>query len=88
VNATPAGMRATDLMPLDAARLTREMFVGDVITAPAVTPLLEAARRIGCGTQVGGGMFAAVKELMVAFLLGADEAAALPADRDTVLMSA
>jgi shikimate dehydrogenase len=71
VNATPAGMRAGDPLPLQAERLTREMFVGDVITAPAVTPLLEAARRTGCATQVGGGMFAAVSALMVRFLLEA-----------------
>ncbi|MEO8752185.1 MAG: shikimate dehydrogenase [Casimicrobiaceae bacterium] len=71
VNATPAGMRAGDPLPLQAERLTREMFVGDVITAPAVTPLLEAARQIGCATQTGGGMFAAVSALMVCFLLEA-----------------
>jgi len=71
VNATPAGMRAGDPLPVDANRLTADMFVGDVITAPAVTPLLEAARRLGCATQVGAGMFAAVSELMVDFLLAA-----------------
>jgi len=67
VNATPAGMRAEDPYPVAADKLTREMFVGDVITAPAVTPLIEAARRLGCGTQVGGGMFAAVRDLILDF---------------------
>jgi shikimate dehydrogenase len=69
VNATPAGMRANDPLPLRADRLAPGMFVADVITVPAVTPLLEAARRLGCRTQVGGGMFAAVSTLMVDYLL-------------------
>ena len=72
VNATPAGMRPEDPCPVEVDKLTPEMFVADVITAPAVTPLLEAARRIGCQTQVGGGMFAAVSELMLEFLLQAE----------------
>lgn len=69
VNATPVGMRPEDPYPLQADKLSGEMFVGDVITAPAVTPLIEAARRLGCRTQVGGGMFAAVRDLMLSFLL-------------------
>ena len=71
VNATPVGMRTGDPYPVQVEKLTREMFVGDVIAAPAVTPLVEAARVLGCGTQVGGGMFAAVRDLMVDFLLEA-----------------
>jgi shikimate dehydrogenase len=71
VNATPVGMRASDPYPVQVEKLTQAMFVADVITAPAVTPLVEAARRLGCGTQVGGGMFAAVRDLMVEFLLDA-----------------
>ncbi len=68
-NATPAGMREGDALPVEAQHLTGEMFVGDVITLPAVTPLLEIARSKGCKTQVGAGMFAAVCERMVDFLL-------------------
>ena len=45
------------------------MFVGDVVTKPAVPPLIDAARRLGCRTQTGGGMFDAVGELIVDFLL-------------------
>jgi shikimate dehydrogenase len=73
VNATPTGMRAGDPYPVQIDKLDAKMFVGDVITAPAVTPLIEAARRIGCATQVGGGMFAEVMKLMVDFLLARDE---------------
>ena len=69
VNATPAGMRPADAHPFELDKLSSQMFVADVITAPEVTSLIEAARRLGCGTQVGTGMFAAVAELMVEFLL-------------------
>ena len=68
-NATPMGMRAGDPLPVDVARLMSEMFVGDVITVPEVSPLLAAARKAGCGTQTGVGMFRQVLELMIAFLL-------------------
>lgn len=68
-NATPAGMRPGDGLPVDIGGLTKEMFVGDVITVPAVSPLIEAARVRGCRTQTGVGMFASVLELMVNFLL-------------------
>jgi shikimate dehydrogenase len=44
------------------------MFVGCVITVPAVPPLIEAARAKGCNTVTGGEMFAQVRELMVQFL--------------------
>ncbi len=68
VNATPAGMRDGDPLPVDASRFEATMFVADVITVPAVTPMLAAARARGCGTQTGTGMFAAVCERMVDFL--------------------
>ena len=71
VNATPSGMRAGDPLPVDAAGLTRDMFVADVVTLPAVTPLLAAARKKGCNTATGGAMFDAVARLMVGFLLEA-----------------
>lgn len=71
VNATPSGMRAGDPVPVDAARLTPNMFVAEVITAPAMTPLLAAARQAGCNTATGGCMFDAVARLMVGFLLEA-----------------
>jgi shikimate dehydrogenase len=71
VNATPAGMRAGDPLPVQVGRLAPTAFAGDVITAPAVTPFIEAARRLGCVTQVGGGMFEGVMKRIVAFLLEA-----------------
>lgn len=71
VNATPAGMRAGDPLPLEVTQLTPAMFVGCVITQPTVTPLIEAARARGCGTVTGSEMFAQVRDLMVDFLLEA-----------------
>lgn len=68
-NATPMGMRVNDPYPVDVERLAPGTFVGDVVTKPAVPPLIEAARRTGCRTSTGGDMFATVTGLMVDFLL-------------------
>lgn len=68
-NATPTGMRDGDPYPVLVDKLTSDMFVGDVITAPAVTPLIVAARTRGCTVQIGGGMFRADQDLMLKFLL-------------------
>jgi shikimate dehydrogenase len=71
VNATPMGMREGDPFPVRIERLTPDMFVGDVVTMPEVPPLIENARRIGCRTQTGTGMFVKVRDLIVDFLLPA-----------------
>lgn len=67
INATPMGMREEDPLPVMAECLTPSMFVGDVITVPVVSPLLEAARLRGCRTMTGPEMYDGVLELMVAF---------------------
>ena len=69
LNATPIGMKEGDPHPIDSSRFTPEMFVGCVITAPAVPPMIQAARELGCNTLIGADMFARVRDLMVAFLL-------------------
>jgi shikimate dehydrogenase len=69
LNASPVGMKPNDPLPIDASRLVPAQFVGCVITAPAVPPLIEAARKIGCSTMTGADMFAGVRELMLAFLM-------------------
>ncbi len=71
-NATPLGLRDGDPLPVDAASLTGSMFVGDVIAGHGTTPLIAAAREIGCRTADGGDMVAAVQELMADFLLGGE----------------
>ena len=70
INATPVGMKDGDPYPLHADKLTPSMFVGCVITQPAVTPLIAAARAKGCQTMTGAHMFGRVRDLMVDFLLG------------------
>jgi len=68
-HATPMGMRADDPYPVDVQQLKPNTFVADVVTKPAVPPLIQAARAMGCGTSTGADMFAAVAVLIVDFLL-------------------
>jgi shikimate dehydrogenase len=58
VNATPVGMRPRDGLPFELAEesLNRGHFVVDLIYAPAVTPLLHAARQRGAAAVNGIGM--------------------------------
>ena len=68
-HATPMGMRAGDPYPVDVTRLDAGTVVADVITKPAVPPLIEAARKIGCRTSTGVDMYAAVGDRIVDFLV-------------------
>ncbi|MGB9368604.1 MAG: shikimate dehydrogenase [Xanthobacteraceae bacterium] len=70
VNATPAGMKPGDPLPVDASELSAGQFVADVITIPAMTPLLDAAKAKGCRTQTGVEMFNAQVDFISEFLLG------------------
>jgi len=69
VNASPAGMRAGDPLPIDVSRLAPATFVGDVVTKPALTPFIEAARARGCPTVTGTQMFGRVCDAIVDYLL-------------------
>ncbi len=71
VNATPSGMREGDVPPVLLGKLAPQMFVGDVVTAPEMTPLLRAARERGCGIQTGVAMFEASVGLMFDFFTAA-----------------
>lgn len=64
-NATPLGMREGDPLPVEAAKLVASQFVADVITRPEISPLLVAARRTGCATMPGSGMFEAQARILV-----------------------
>lgn len=70
VNATPAGMKPGDPVPIDVSRLDPKQFVADIITMPLVTPLLAAAQQKGCRTQNGQQMFDAQVDFICGFLLG------------------
>jgi len=69
INATPMGMKAGDLLPVQVGKLNASAFVGDVITVPPVSPLLQAAAARGCATMTGLNMFESVCERMVDFYL-------------------
>jgi shikimate dehydrogenase len=58
VNATSAGLKPEDDLPLDEKQfpLRRARMVYDMIYRPAETPLLRAARTAGCRTANGVGM--------------------------------
>jgi shikimate dehydrogenase len=70
VNATPIGMAPNDPLPVAAERLDAAATVTDLITQPAMTPLLEVARRRGCNTVSGADMFAVQAGYMADILLG------------------
>lgn len=69
INATPAGMKTSDALPINTHAVTPAMFVGCVITAPAITPLIAQAQARGCKTVTGGQMFTKVRDVMVEFLV-------------------
>ncbi|MBR1169129.1 shikimate dehydrogenase family protein [Bradyrhizobium sp. DASA03005] len=71
-NATPAGMKDGDPLPVDVARLVPSTYCGCVITKPEVSPFIAAARRIGCVTGTGTDMYQQHQSIMVDFLLGAE----------------
>lgn len=71
-NASPSGMRPDDALPIDVERLTPAMHVGDVVTAPEVPPLIEAARQIGCSTHTGTQMYECQVDVITDFLLRRD----------------
>lgn len=69
VNATPLGMTAGDRLPVDAARIASSAVVADLVTRPAVTPLLTAARERGAQIVDGEDMFAPQAGILADFLL-------------------
>mgnify|MGYP001025598785 CR=1 FL=1 len=68
-DATPMGMRPDDPLPILADRLTAGQFVACAVTRPAVPPLVEEARKRGCKTMTGAGMFEAQAGTLIDFLL-------------------
>jgi shikimate dehydrogenase len=56
IQATPVGMAQHPGLPLDEKLLRRELWVSEIVYVPLETPLLKAARRVGCATMDGGYM--------------------------------
>ena len=67
IHATPSGMAKTPGMALPEELLRPAMWVAEIVYVPLETPLLLAARRIGCRTVDGGHM--AVGQAVGAFRL-------------------
>ncbi|MFK0091893.1 shikimate dehydrogenase family protein [Pseudomonas sp. NPDC090592] len=64
VNATSLGMREGDALPCDASRLEAGQVVAEIIMEPALTPLLQAAKRQGCQTHPGVSMMEGQLEMI------------------------
>jgi shikimate dehydrogenase len=71
VNATPLGMAAGDPLPVAVDRLDAGAFTADLVTKPAVTPFLDAARRRGSPILTGVDMFVPQAGILADFLLAA-----------------
>jgi shikimate dehydrogenase len=69
LHATSMGMAEGDSLPVAVHLLTPSMFVGDVIAGHGESPLLSAARAIGCKTASGDHMVEAVQEMILDFML-------------------
>lgn len=56
IHCTPTGMENCPGLPLPEEWLRPGMWVSDIVYVPLATPLLEAARRVGCQIMDGGHM--------------------------------
>jgi shikimate dehydrogenase len=68
VNASPMGMRPDDPPPIDLAGLTGSEIVADVVISATLTPILTAAKALGCHVQRGSAMTDHQVADMAAFL--------------------
>ncbi|MGR9202124.1 shikimate dehydrogenase family protein [Rhizobium leguminosarum] len=73
INATSAGLRSDDPLPIDPRSLHRSATVVDIIMKPRTTPLLMAAQAIGCRVVVGESMLHAQIAALAAYVLGIPE---------------
>ena len=71
-NATPAGMKDGDPLPVDVVRLAPSTYCGCVITKPEISPFIAEAHKRGCVTATGTDMYRQHQSIMVDFLLGTD----------------
>jgi shikimate dehydrogenase len=68
VNGTSLGMLPADALPLDLAKLRAQQTVAEIIMQPKETPLLIAAKAIGCRVHFGEPMLSCQLALMAAFM--------------------
>lgn len=74
-NVTPMGMKAHDPLPVEVDKLRPEQFVACAITRPEASATIVEARRRGCRTMTGRGMFDGQAEFLADFLLSAERGA-------------
>jgi shikimate dehydrogenase len=65
-------MKPGDPLPIEVEKLSPQTFVGCVITVPALSPVIAAARERGCRTSTGTEMYEALQTAMVDFLLAGE----------------
>lgn len=70
INASPIGIKGTAVFPFCADRLKPSMLVADIAALAGETPLLRAAREIGCPTSDGNDMLEAQIALIAGFAAG------------------
>ena len=72
IHATPSGMADMPALPMPVELLKPGLWVSEIVYVPLETPLVKAARRLGCATADGGHM--SVGQAIGAFKLftGAD----------------
>lgn len=70
VNASPIGIKGTAKFPFATERLTPSMLVADIAALAGDTPLLRAARAVGCATSDGNDMLSAQIALIAGFAAG------------------
>lgn len=68
VNGTSLGLKDADALPFEAARLTPDQIVAEIIMQPEETAILAAAKARGCRTHPGRPMLAEQVALMCDFL--------------------
>jgi len=81
INATPLGMPGRDCLNCELDRMPADGWLIDMVTEPAVTPLIEAARKRGLKTL--GGLDMLVEQAATSFKLFFEADA--PRDRDEQL---
>lgn len=71
-HASPTGMKKGDPLPVDVTTLDDSMHVGDVVTEPTLTPLIQFAKKRGCSVHTGIQMWKEQQDVIVNFLLNQD----------------
>lgn len=84
VNASPLGLRATDPLPCDVARLEPHAALVDIVMKNYPTPVVRAARARGLHAEPGFEMLIQQAHLYLDFFGFHDIAAALRQDTDTI----